>query len=175
MPAADDRDELLTELASMPEYLDRAVSSLSAEDAVRPGPDGAFSPVEHAWHLADLETEGFAARIRLLLDEERPFLPDFDGDRLARERSYRTKSLGEGLAAFRAARRATLAVLRAVPDAAWRRTGVQEHVGEVALGDIPRLMREHDAAHRAELAAWAESARARIGGGELSGPPGRAR
>jgi hypothetical protein len=158
MPAADERDALLAELESMPGYLDRTLAGLPASAAARPAPDGGFSPVEHCWHLADLEAEGYAARIRLLLAEERPFLPDFDGARLARERSYRTRSLAAGLAAFRAARLATLTLLRSVPDEAWQRAGNQENVGEVRLADIPRLMREHDAAHRAELAAWAKNA-----------------
>jgi len=93
-------------------------------------------------------------RIRRLLGEEGPFLPDFDGARVARERDYRARSLVDGLQAFRAARESNLAILRSVPDEAWSRGGVQEGVGEVRLSDVPRLMREHDASHRAEIAAW---------------------
>lgn len=158
MPAPEPLDSLLAELETMPDDLARMLGDLPPEVAARPGPGGSFSPVEHCWHLADLESGGFAARIRQLLAEERPFLPDFDGARVARERSYRTRSLAEGLAAFRAARRATLALLRSVPDQAWARAGVQENVGEVHLADIPRLMCDHDASHRAELAAWDKGA-----------------
>jgi hypothetical protein len=115
--------------------------------------EGGFSLVEQAWHLADLEREGFGARIERLLAEDQPFLPDFDGARLARERDYRSRPLAAGVAAFAAARAANLRRLRAVPEEAWTRAGTQEGVGRVTLGDLPRLMLEHDDSHRAEIAA----------------------
>jgi hypothetical protein len=152
-----ERAPLLVELEDMPGFVARMFGDLSAEAARRGGPDGTFSPVEHCWHLADLETEGFGVRIRLLLDEERPFLPDFDGARVARERNYRARSLVEGLQAFRVARECNVALLRRVPDEAWSRSGVQEGVGEVRLLDIPRLMHEHDGSHKAEIIAWCQT------------------
>ncbi len=156
-----ERQALLAELEAMPEFLTGRFVDLSAEEARRGGPDGTFSPVEQCWHLADLESEGFGARIRRLLSEERPFLPDFDGARVARVRNYRARSLVEGLQAFRAARESNLALLRSVRDEAWSRGGVQEGVGEVRLSDIPRLMREHDASHKAEIVAWCQANRER--------------
>ncbi len=156
MATPAERQALIADLQAMPEFLTGRFGDLSAEAARRGGPAGTFSPVEQCWHLADLESEGFGARIRLLLGEERPFLPDFDGARLAREREYRRRPLGEGLQAFRAARESNLALLRSVPEEAWSRAGVQEGVGEVTLSDIPRLMREHDASHRAEIVSWCE-------------------
>jgi hypothetical protein len=152
---------LIAGLEAMPEFLSSAFRDLSAEVARRDGPDGTFSPVEQCWHLADLESEGFGPRIRLLLTEEKPFLPDFDGARLARERNYQAKSLVEGLQAFRAARKSNVALLRSVPDEAWSRGGVQENVGEVRLSDIPRLMHEHDASHKAEIEAWVRDSEGR--------------
>lgn len=141
----------------MPRFLADRFATLSAEVARRGGPEGTFSPVEQCWHLADLEAEGFGARIRRLLAEERPFLPDFDGARLARERNYAAKSLGAGLEAFRAARQSNLALLQAVPEGGWSRQGVQEGVGEITLADLPRLMCEHDASHKAEIDTWSLS------------------
>ncbi len=154
MGTETERQALLAELQAMPELLARRFGGLSAEAARRGGPNGTFSPVEHCWHLADLESEGFGARIRLLLSADRPFLPDFDGARVARERDYRARSLVEGLRAFRAARESNLALLRSVANEAWSRGGVQEGVGEIRLSDVPRLMHEHDASHSAEIAAW---------------------
>jgi len=146
-------DLLLGELEAMPARLEAAARTVGqARARVRPA-DGAFCLVEHAWHLADLEREGFGERIRRLLAEDDPFLPDFDGARLAAERDYRTRSLEEGIAAFAAARRANLARLRTVAGPGWDRAGRQEAVGTVSLRDIPRLMREHDDSHRAEIAA----------------------
>ncbi len=152
MSAAGDHTALLDTLAEMPAWLAR--HARAADDAAaRRAPAGAFCLVEQAWHLADLEREGYGERIRRLLSEEDPFLPDFDGARVAAERDYRSKSFLEGLEAFRASRAANLARLRALPAAAWARTGRQDGVGVIALRDVPRMMREHDDSHRAEIAA----------------------
>src|SRR5262249_45115194 len=127
------REALFDELASMPAYLEEAVRALPGDRSLIRGPDECFCLVEQAWHLADLEREGYAPRIRRLLEETQPQLPDFDGSRIARERDYRSLSLAEGLARFAAARAANLAALRLVPEAAWQRGGVQEGIGAVML------------------------------------------
>lgn len=152
-----ERKTLMDGLEAMADFVAARFAQVSAEEAARNGPNETLAPVEQCWHLADLEREGFGARIRRLLDEKDPFLPDFDGARLARERRYRSRSLEEGLAAFRAERRANLAVLRTVAVEQWNRAGTQEGVGRVALCDLPAMMAEHDAAHRAEIEAWARA------------------
>jgi len=144
-----DLDETLASLEGMPRHLQAVAAGLSEEALRRPGTGGAFSLVEHAWHLADLEREGYGERIRRLLTEEDPLLPDFDGDRVARERCYRSKSFHEGLAAFASARAENLSWLRSLAPEVWERRGRQEGVGPVRLGDIPRMMLTHDTSHRA--------------------------
>ena len=151
---AAERQELMRSLSAMPEYLYEQFDALSAEDARLPGPGGAFSPVEQVWHLADLEREGFGVRIRRLRDEQAPRLPDFDGDRIARERHYRSLSLREGLEAFAVARKANLATLQCLPGEAWAHSGTQEGVGIVTLCDLPALLLQHDQAHRLEIEEW---------------------
>ena len=148
------RDQLIAVLEGMTAYLQESFGSLTPEQARAPGPGGAFSPVEHVWHLTDLEREGFNRRISRLLMEKNPLLPDFDGDAIARQRNYRSRSLPDGLAAFAKARRANLAALRAVPADAWSRSGTLEGVGRVALDDMAGLMSRHDESHRAEIEAW---------------------
>ena len=124
-----------------------------------PGAGGAFSPVEEVWHLADLEREGFAVRIRRLREEENPTLADFDGTQVARERHVlRSRSLREGLEAFRNAREANLKVLGSLGEDSWTRTGIQEGVGVVMLCDIPAFLMQHDEAHALEIEEWQRSA-----------------
>jgi DinB superfamily len=154
-----EREALLTSLASMSDYLHAQFGALSAAEARVQGPAGAFSPVEQVWHLADLEHEGFAVRIRRLREEPHPQLPDFDGTRLARERDYRSRSLPEGLGLFSAARRANLATLRTLTEAEWTRSGTQAGVGTVSLCDMPGFLQQHDAAHRVEIEAWRRNLR----------------
>jgi quinol monooxygenase YgiN len=167
-PGQAEREALLARLESMPQYLAERFSVLSAAEAAIAGPGDGFTPVEQCWHLADLEREGFGMRIRRLLDEEEPSLPDFDGARIARERRYRTRELADGLLAFRTQRAANLALLRGLDAGQWRRAGTQDGVGRVALDDLPRLMAEHDAAHRAEIEAWAAARARRAAAGSSS-------
>ena len=153
------REELLASLVSMPTYLRDVFAHLSSQEVRVPGPDGAFSPVEQVWHLADLEREGFGERIRRLLSQSRPYLPDFDGTRIAAERHYRSLSLEEGLSVFAEARHRNITVLRAVEADSWLLSGTQEGVGTVTLCDMPSFMSQHDAAHRAEIEVWRKSDR----------------
>ncbi|HET7452065.1 MAG TPA: DinB family protein [Thermoanaerobaculia bacterium] len=144
-------DDSFDELARMPGDLERLAAELP-EDAARRRPhDDAFAFVEHVWHLADLEREGFAERIRRLLSESSPVLPDFDGARIARERDYRSLALAEGLATFTRARAANVTTLRSCSAADRARGGTQEGVGSVTLGEIPGRMLEHDRSHRGEI------------------------
>ena len=150
-----EREVVLKQLEAMPGFLVERFASLTAREGSVPGPGDTFSPVEQCWHLADLEREGFGVRIRRLLAEDDPRLPDFDGARAAQERGYKGRSLEEGLVSFREARAANVTLLRSLgPDSAgWSRQGTQEGVGRVALGDIPDRMAQHDAVHRAEILA----------------------
>jgi hypothetical protein len=155
----DERLELMARLEAMPDFVEATFSAWSAEEAAERPSGGGFSPVEHCWHLADLENEGFRVRIGRLLSEHDPELPDFDGDRAAEERHYRTLSLAAGLRAFRAARSETLAMLRTIEGEDWQRRGRQEGVGTVMLCDLPSMMAQHDASHRAEIEAWLSRSR----------------
>jgi DinB family protein len=152
--SAAERESLMASLAGMKNYLRQAFRSLSAEEALIPGPGGAFCPVEQVWHLADLEREGFGSRIERLRTELNPRLPDFDGTRIAHERNYRSLSLEAGLKAFEVARDANLAALLAVQAGDWTRRGTQDGVGEVMLCDMPVFLQQHDHAHIAEIEQW---------------------
>jgi DinB family protein len=142
--------DLFDELSRTPALLSRVARAFP--DAAARARNGSFALVEHAWHLADLERDGFGARIARLLAEIDPLLPDFDGERTARERKYLELDLEEGLAAFAAARAANVRALREVTPAQWSRSGRQEGVGPIALSEVPRRMREHDLAHLGEIA-----------------------
>jgi hypothetical protein len=159
MLKAPEREMLLAGLAAMPGFLLSAFECLTENAATTAGPDQTFSPVEQCWHLADLEREGYAVRIRRLLAEDDPLLKDFDGARVAEERAYKRLSLEEGIEAFRAARAANLHALQDLRDADWARRGVQEGVGAIALCDVPAMMAEHDAGHRREIEAWRKARR----------------
>jgi hypothetical protein len=149
-----DQDTLLAGLENMPDFLTSAFDGLTQTEASIPFSAGSFSPVEHCWHLADLEEEGFSERINRLLEAANPWLADFDGAEIARTRNYMNRSLAQGIMAFRSARQKNLTVLRKLSGNDWHKKGEQEGVGPVMLCDIPVMMQEHDATHRDEIAAW---------------------
>lgn len=148
------RKELMQSLADMKNFLLENFGALTLEEARTPGPGDSFSPVEQVWHLADLERDGFGLRIRKLRSEQNPYLPDFDGDKIARERDYRSLSLADGLKAFEEARQANLSYLQALSPEDWSKNGVQEGVGDVSLCDVPVFISQHDQAHVREILAW---------------------
>ena len=117
---------------------------------------GGFAMIEHVWHLADLETDAYEVRIRRLLEEDEPELPGFDGEAVAAKRKYRALRLRDGLKKFTEARERNLAALRSLEGDAWQRAGIQEGVGKITLQDVPRMMHEHDLAHRQEIEALLE-------------------
>lgn len=145
-------ETLLLTLESTPALLAKAALELPEDRVRQRGTTGGFSFVEHVWHLADLEREGYGVRIRRLLSEDEPLLSNFDGERVARERLYHRRDLADGLLAFTAARSRNLQTLRDVSNGNWSRTAEQEGVGTVALRDIPRMMVEHDREHEREIA-----------------------
>jgi hypothetical protein len=149
-----EREELVISLMGMCDFLRKTFTGMSRLYARTRGVDGAFSPVEQVWHLADLEVEGFGARIRRLLTEQAPHLPDLDGDKMALERNYRERSLEEGLQLFMRARRENISLLPLANSPEWFRRGTQEGIGDVTLCDMPSFMLQHDAAHRSEIETW---------------------
>jgi hypothetical protein len=162
-----DFETLLLTLESTPALLRRAAASFSPGHArMRPG-RGGFSFVENVWHVADLEREGYGARIARILAEENPTLENFEGERIARERGYQEKDVERGLALFARSRAANLEALRRLSGAQWDRSGSQEGVGRVTLADIPRMMAEHDRSHGDEISDLL----ALVRGAPLSGRP----
>ena len=138
-------------LARMPEELQRRLAGLSeAQLRFKPGPDS-FSVLESICHLRDIEVEGYARRLGLMLREEDPLLPDLDGAALARERGYNEQPLQPALDAFLSMRRRCLATLADLSAEEYARRGRFENVGEVTLDGLVELWAEHDQGHLKEL------------------------
>jgi len=132
----------------------REVAAALSDSSIRTRPEGGgFAMVEQAWHLADLEVEGYTLRIARLLQESDPAWQDFDGETVARERRYIELDLESALRRFTAARLVNVRRLRNVSEPEWNRSGMQEGVGRVTLTRVMQMMAEHDASHAREIAA----------------------
>ena len=152
-----EKKSFLADLEAMPDFLVGAFADMPQSDLTTSGSNESFCPVEHVWHLADLEQQGFAIRIRRLQAGGNPQLPDFDGGSVARKGNYKARSFDEGIASFRAARSDNIAAFRSLALADWLNAGEQDGVGSVSLCDIPAMMAEHDDIHRMEIADWLSS------------------
>src|SRR5687767_10268885 len=113
--------------------------------------DGHFALVEQVWHLADLEVEGYGERLRRIVEEENPSLPDFRGDVVAEERRYLGLEIEPALERFASARAANVARLESLAEDQWQRRGEQEGEGRVTIARIAKMMAGHDEGSAAEL------------------------
>src|SRR5579863_148859 len=144
-------EEAIDALRSMPEALEQRLAGLSeAQLSFKPGADN-FSVLESVCHLRDIEVEGYACRLRLLLETADPVLPDLDGSTLARERRYNQQPFEPVLETFLIARRGNLQRLAVATEVDLGRRGRLEKVGEITLARLLELWVEHDRGHLEEL------------------------
>lgn len=147
----EDFQALMAFLEETPENVRQSSADLTDEERTWKPSDSEFSALEQVCHLRDIEQEGYAVRIDRLLTQDRPLLEDIDGSRLAVERSYNRQPYGTALQEFTRARIENVKRLRTVSLEQLESRGVLQGVGEITLGRLLELMREHDQCHRDEL------------------------
>lgn len=122
----------------------------------RPGP-GKWSAHEVVIHCADSESYG-SIRIRLLLAETEPLIVGYDENAWATLFNYHGADPEEALDLITRVRARTVAMLRALPEAAWGRVGRHSHSGPYGTDDWLRIYAEHLEVHAAQIrrnrAAW---------------------
>jgi hypothetical protein len=144
-------ESLLAYLSETPAVVEQMVGSLT-DEAGRWKPTATrFSALENVCHLLDIEHEGYAVRIERLLREDGPTLKDIDGARLALERDYNKQNMATALKAFRRVRESNVLLLCGLSAEQLERAGTLETVGPITLGELLRMMRAHDEAHRREI------------------------
>jgi hypothetical protein len=116
-------------------------------------PDGKnWAAKEAICHLRDVE-EMFIGRFGMILAMDNPTLA-FDPttpDRWAEERQYLRNDGQLALAAFRARRDESLALLRTLTPEQWKRAGVHATRGPITINDFVTLMAWHDDNHLDQL------------------------
>jgi hypothetical protein len=146
----DTIDAVIKQLAETPVRLRDLFARMDpAKIRVKSNPS-LFSPLEDAWHLHDIEREGYRIRIRRILTEESPVLENLDGDRLAVERRYIDLELPAAIDGFAAARAASLALLRGLPLQDWARRAEFEN-SVIDLKTLLDMMVDHDRGHLSSI------------------------
>ena len=122
----------------------------------RPQPSE-WSAHEIACHCADSESHA-SLRIRTLVVEPEPVIVGYDQERWAKTLDYHAHPLPEALAVVDAVRASTTALLRRLPDEAWRRAGRHTESGPYTAEDWLRIYAAHLHDHAdqidANVAQW---------------------
>jgi hypothetical protein len=151
------REQLIDRYAGGPARLRAALATVPGEALQwRPEP-GQWSAHEVVCHCADSETNA-AGRIRSLLVEPAPLILGYDQDAWAAGLDYHRHPLPPALATVDAVRANTTALIRRLPDEAWRREGRHTESGRYTAEDWLRIYAEHLEIHarqiESNLAAW---------------------
>src|SRR5688500_18525121 len=119
-----------------------------AELDARPAPEE-WSPREIVHHLADSEMTS-AIRLRRLLAEDRPTIAGYDQEEFAR-RLYYDRPIDASLAAFEAARRSTVEILRRMTAAERAREGTHSESGRYSAEGWLEIYGVHAHDHAAQI------------------------
>jgi hypothetical protein len=150
MPFQSDQ-ELVRSIEETPDAIRQLVNGVAQDKLNRKPSDQGWSILEHICHLRDIEQEGYTVRIEKILNQDHPFLSDLDGDKLAAERAYNHQPFDKALESFIAARESNVQKLRDLSDEQMTRSAMFENVGVITLGQLIRMMCEHDKDHLQQL------------------------
>jgi uncharacterized damage-inducible protein DinB len=140
---------LVQALASTPVDLSVTLNGLGEQAAkLRPSPES-WSISDVVSHLAYVE-KLFLARLKRVLSEEQPFLPEITSNETAHQSAHKLPRL---LARFEEARGETISFLQATTDSGWDRTAIHETRGETDFRRLAELLLEHDVEHLNQVAA----------------------
>ena len=147
---------LIETLKDTPRIVSQLTTDLqSAQTTWKPSAEE-FSVLENVCHLADLEREGYGVRIARLIAEDAPFMQDFNGGRVAKERDYNRQDFSAALRDFTGAREEAVSAVRALSTEQLERSGTLEGTGTITLSRLLEMMREHDRSHLEELRSLRE-------------------
>jgi hypothetical protein len=146
------RDEVLAELAALPERLREALEGASEARLVDPPRPGDWSAFQVLCHVRDA-TFTYAARFRWIVFNDDPFMPDYDENNWVAACRDTPADVPEILEQVVCSRRDLVRVLSRMPEAAWRRTGRHEVAGSIVLEDYARHQVAHEAMHLGQIRA----------------------
>lgn len=111
---------------------------------------GKWSAAEIVHHLGDSEMTS-VVRLRLLLASDHPVIHGYDQDAFAVRLRYNDREIGPSLEAFRAARAATVGILRGMSEADWQREGWHTESGRYSTEKWLELYSVHAHNHAAQI------------------------
>jgi len=137
---------MLKALHEAADELQSQLLGLSEEDLCRRPAPGEWSLKEIAAHLRDAEA-CFLERLRLIVSQDEPDLPDIDVDAYVLEQDYQSLDLYEVLLEFSRLRQRSSSLLRSLEPSEWEREGLHPYRGRLSIMQVARDMNEHDLSH----------------------------
>lgn len=144
--------DAIAALELTPRRAEELVQGLTEQQLSWRASDDNFSLRENVLHLRDIDVEGYEHRVRLILTEDCPVLPDVDGGRLAVERDYNAQPVAPALQDLRRSRAASVERLKGCSEADLERDAEMQGVGLITLRRLLELWIEHDREHLADMA-----------------------
>lgn len=141
-----------------------AAATIDAELSALPADVQAFHPAPGEWcakevlgHLIESERRGFAGRIRVLLERDRPALEGWDQEAVARSREDCARDGGALLDEFMKLRAESVPLVAALKPADLARGGEHPKVGFLTIGDLLHEWVHHDRNHLRQMLAAAQA------------------
>jgi len=139
---------LVDAFATFPLHLAAAAKARVAE--WRPIPDGEWGPNEIVRHLIAVENEVWRARLARIAKEDDPH---WSWTEPGLGPGFEDASLLELLTVFARRRAKTVAMVQALDEAGWARSGTHETYGRLDVAGLLRVAIDHDEQHAAALSA----------------------
>ena len=144
------RAAVLGRLSAAPAALAEALKSVPDDAARRRPPTGKWSMIENAAHVRDIERV-YQERFSKMAFSDRPAFWMLDNDRAAAQLKYAESDPHVVVKEFRRLREDTLLLLRALPDTAWRRTGLHPKRGDLTIEQLAEVLAGHDDSHLGKI------------------------
>ncbi len=139
---SDNSKELLTKLQEITEELSQEVEGVFEEDAN-------FNPSETEWcvkeilcYLQDAD-QLTTKRIRIMLEDDEPFLQAFNPQELAIEHDYKGTPWQEARLRFLEARQNNLQLLASLQPIQWLKGAIHQERGHVTIQDLAESLQQY--------------------------------
>ena len=126
-----------------------ALDGMTPDELDRRPPGSDWSAREVVHHLADSETTAYI-RLRRLIAEDNPLIPDYDEEAFARRLHY-DRPIEPSLEVLRAVRVASLQLLESLTLAEWDRAGTHSVSGPYSVDNWLRIYAGHSHDHADQI------------------------
>jgi hypothetical protein len=134
--------ELIGEFEKGAGIVRQAVKGMSGEEARKRPVAGKWSTLEVVCHLADFEIVG-ADRVKRVIAEDRPTLPDGDENAFAARLAYHEREIEDELTVIAGIRAQVTRILKSLAEEDFSRVGNHTAAGPLTLEQLVERMAKH--------------------------------